>query len=177
MDEFVPLGGSVYCLLLSVLLVARAMDFLSTWIATPNLLLEANPVARKLGWRWGVIVNLVICGAFAVWPLPAIVISTTSILVAARNLQAAWLMRSLGEHEYRSWMAARLGETPWGLYLFCLVVQAVLIASVGACLMYFSDLRLVPFAVGGGIVTYAVAVAFYSMLSVWRLRRQNREGN
>ena len=29
------------------------MDFLSTWVATPNLVLEGNPIAKKLGWRWG----------------------------------------------------------------------------------------------------------------------------
>jgi hypothetical protein len=46
-EEFVPFGGPLYFALLSCLVVARSMDFLSTWIATPNLVLEANPLARK----------------------------------------------------------------------------------------------------------------------------------
>jgi Flp pilus assembly protein TadB len=37
--------------------------------------------------------------------------------------------------------------------------------------MYFSNLLLVPFGIGLGIVAYAVAVAFYTLLAVWRLRR------
>ena len=32
---------------------ARGMDFLSTWVATPNLVLEGNPIAKKLGWKMG----------------------------------------------------------------------------------------------------------------------------
>jgi hypothetical protein len=147
------------------------MDFLSTWIATPNLVLEANPIARKLGWKGGIILNIIICVAFACWPLPAIVIITTSLLVASRNFQSAWLMRSLGEEHYRCWIAEKLSQTDLGLYLFCLFAQTVLIGSVGGCLMAFSSWALVPFAVGMGIITYALAVTFYTLLSVWRIRR------
>jgi hypothetical protein len=37
--------------------------------------------------------------------------------------------------------------------------------------IYFSDLRLAPLAIGLGIVAYALAVAFYTLLGIWRLRR------
>lgn len=171
MEEFVPFGSAVYFLLLGVLLSARGADFLSTWIATPNLVLEANPLSKRLGWRGGLILNIVLCGAFAVWPLPSIVISTTSLLVAARNFQSAWLMRSLGEEPYRSWMVERVRQTPMPLYLFCLLTQSGLVASIGFALMFFSRWYLVPFAVGLGIVTYAMAVAFFTLLSWWRVRR------
>ncbi|MBI3417066.1 MAG: hypothetical protein HY043_17375 [Verrucomicrobia bacterium] len=171
MDEILPFGGPPYYLYFGLLIFARGMDFLSTWIATPNLILEANPLARKLGWKGGLAVNAVLCAAFARWPLPAIVIITTSLLVAARNFQSAWLMRSLGESEYRFWMAARLSETHLGLYLFCLLTQTTLIAGVGAGLVLFSPASLVPVAIGFGIITYAVAVTFYTLLSLWRIRR------
>ena len=95
MDDLVPFGSRTYGEILVLLFVARGMDFLSTWIATPNMVLEGNPMAKKLGWKWGIPLNLALCFGFAFWPLPAIVISTTSVLVAARNFQSAWLMRSL----------------------------------------------------------------------------------
>lgn len=169
--EFVPFGSAAYFLLLGVLLLSRGADFLSTWIATPNLVLEANPLSKRLGWKGGAILNAVLCTAFAVWPLPSIVISTTSLLVAARNFQHAWLMRSLGEEPYRSWVVDRLRETPMPLYLFCLLAQSGLVASIGGALMLFSQWHLVPFAVGLGIVTYALAVTFFTLLSLWRVRR------
>ncbi len=170
--EFVPFGSKPYGALLGLMLFARGMDFLSTWIATPNLLLEANPIAKKLGWRLGIILNLVIATLFARWPLPAIVIITTSVLVAARNLQSAWLMRSLGESHYRAWMAERLGAS-FRLYILCLFGQSALTASVGAGLVFFCQSQLIPFAIGLGIITYACAVTGYTLLSVWRSHRQN----
>jgi hypothetical protein len=148
------------------------MDFLSTWVATPNLLLEGNPIAKKLGWKWGLPVNVVICFLFAFWPVPAIVISTTSLLVAARNFQGAWLMRSMGETAYREWHVERLKETRATLFLFCLFAQTSLFAVIGAGIVYFAwNKDVVILAIGLGVIAYAVAVALYSVLGVWRLRR------
>jgi small-conductance mechanosensitive channel len=171
MDDFVLFGSGIYCVVFALLAFARGMDFLSTWVATPNLVLEGNPLAKKLGWKWGIPVNVVLCFAFAFWPLAAIMISTTSVLVAARNFQHAWLMRSLGEESYRSWHIARIQETRVSLFLYCLLGQTALTGGVGAALIWFSLPQVVPLAIGLGIVSYAIAVAFYTLLSVWRMRR------
>jgi len=148
------------------------MDLLSTRVATPNLELEGNPIAKKLGWKWNIVVSAALCIPFALWPLPAIVIITVSILVAARNFQQAWLMRSMGEEAYRTWHVARIMETRVSLYLFCLLGQTALPAAVGGALIYFSAPPHVPMAIGIGIVAYAAAVAFYTLLSVWRMRNR-----
>jgi hypothetical protein len=171
MEEFVQFGSRSYALMFLLLFVSRGMDFLSTWVATPNMVLEGNPIAKKLGWRWGILLNLALCAGFAFWPLPAIVISTTSVMVAARNFQSAWLMRSLGEQLYRDWHIERVQETSVTLYVFCLFAQTALITGVGVAVISFSEWRLVPLAIGSGIVAYALAVAFYTLLGIWRLRR------
>jgi len=152
------------------------MDFLSTWIATPNLVLEGNPVAKKLGWKWGLVVNVVMIVALAMWPLSAIVVATASVLVAARNFQSAWLMHSMGEESYRNWFVSRIQETRPTLYLLCLAGNTLLIAAVGGAVIFFSriatgELLLIPLGIGMGIVASAVAVAFYTLLALWRLRR------
>jgi len=177
MDDFLSFASRDYFLILLLLLVCRGMDVLSTWVATPNLVLEGNPIAKSLGWRWGLPVNVCVCFLLAFWPLTAIVISTISVLVAARNFQSAWLMRSLGEEAYRDWHIARIQETRITLYLFCLAGNTLLTAGVGAAVIYFSNATwgaetpLVPFAIGLGIIGYAGAVAFYTLLAIWRLRR------
>ena len=162
MEDFVPFASRSYGLMFLLLFVSRGMDFLSTWVATPNMVLEGNPIAKKLGWKWGIPLNVALCFGFAFWPLPAIVISTTSVLVAARNFQSAWLMRSLGEQLYRDWHIERVQETSVTLYLFCLFAQTALAGGVGAAVIYFSEWQLVPLAIGLGIVAYALAVAFYT---------------
>jgi hypothetical protein len=174
MEDGVPMGSPAYLLCLALLIFARSMDFLSTWIATPNLVLEGNPLAKKMGWRVGVLVNVALVFLLSLWPLSAIVVATASILVAARNFQSAWLMRVMGEEFYRDWHVDRIVEAPLGLYLFCLAGNTLLTAGVGGVLMFFGGTRLVPVAIGMGMIAYAVAVAFYSLLSVWRMRRSSR---
>lgn len=171
MEELVKFGSGEYFVFLFILAFGRGMDFLSTWIATPNLVLEANPVARKLGWRGGACLNILVVILCAAWPLPALVIATSSMLVAARNFQSAWLMRSLGEENYRAWMVQCLGQTRLPLHLFCVAMQTGLTGLVGAALMVCSPEALVPFGIGMGVVTYAAAIAFFTLLSVWRIRR------
>src|SRR5579859_2298073 len=179
MDDFVPFGSRTYAVVLSVLLFSRGMDILSTWIATPHMMLEGNPIAKKLGWRWGLPLNVLMCFGFALWPLPAIVISTTSLLVAARNFQSAWLMRSLGEERYRDWHVERIQETNITLYLFCLFAQTGLIAAVGAAVIFFSNWAResvpVMLAIGLGIIAYAAAVTIFTLIGVVRLRRASKQ--
>jgi hypothetical protein len=176
MEDFVTFGSRTYGLVFLLLLMSRGMDFLSTWVATPNMVLEGNPIAKKLGWRWGIPLNLGLCFAFGFWPLPAIVISTTSVLVAARNFQSAWLMRSLGEQLYRDWHVERVQEASITLYLFCLFAQTALTGGVGAAVIYFTNWEHEPIlvAIGLGIVAYALAVAFYTLLGIVRLRRADK---
>jgi hypothetical protein len=172
MEETVPFGSTVYFVMMGLMAFSRGMDMLSTRVATPNLVLEGNPLAKKLGWTWNILISIGFSIGFAFWPLPAIVISTASVLVAARNFQHAWLMRSLGEEAYRHWHVARIQETKVSLYLLCLFGQTALTAVVGGALIFFSDPSyLIPLAIGFGIVSYAIAVAFYTLLSLWRLRR------
>jgi hypothetical protein len=170
MNDFVLFGSRQYALGFLLLLAGRGMDFLSTWIATPNLVLEGNPIAKRLGWRWGIPLNIGICFGLAFWPVSAMAVSTTSFLVAARNFQSAWLMRSMGEEHYRDWHVARIQETRVTLYLFCLAGNTLPIALIGFAIIYFST-TVVPFAIGMGVVAYAGAVAFYTVLATWRLRR------
>jgi len=150
--------------------VARSMDLVSTWIATPRLTLEGNPIARRLGWRWGIPLNGVLALTFACWPLLAISLITTSCLVAARNLQSAWLMRSMGELDYRCWMADRMADSSRSLVWGCFLGEALMTGIVGGTLMGFSEWRLVPFSIGLGMIAYSFAVGLFSSLAIWRSR-------
>ena len=178
MDAPVAFASREYFVYLAILMLSRGADFLSTWVATPHLMLEGNPIAKWLGWRWGAVVNVVLVTTLALWPLSAIVVSTASMLVAARNFQSAWLMRSMGEELYRDWYSQRMSETRITLYLFCLAGNTLLTAAVGTALIAFSTTQdyvlIVPMGIGMGIIAYTVAVVIYTLLSIWRSRRRRR---
>lgn len=161
-----------YGFFLALLLAARGLDFFSTWLGTPHLLLEANPLAKKLGWRWGLLLNAVLCFVFAFWPLPTLIIVTSSLLVASRNFQSAWLMRIMGEDQYRGWMSERLAQTPFALYSACVLAQTFVFGSLGLALTIWGFHLWVPFAIGVGMITYALAVTLYSLRAAWYLRRR-----
>ena len=171
MDDAVPFACRIWFITLGILIFARGMDFLSTWVATPNLKLEGNPIAKKMGWKWGIPFNLAICIVFAFWPIPSLVISTCSVLVAARNFQHAWLMRTMGEENYRDWFVDRLRRTGTGLYLACLFAQAILTSLVGTAVIYFGQYSFHLQAIGTGIIGYALAVLLFTLLALWRMRR------
>jgi hypothetical protein len=70
------------------------------------------------------------------------------------------------------WHMARLQDARVSLYLLCLAGQTLLTAAVGVALIYFSGpAGDVAMGIGIGIVGYAAAVALYTLLSVWRMRR------
>ncbi|MGA2747454.1 MAG: hypothetical protein ABSG59_01660 [Verrucomicrobiota bacterium] len=169
---FLPFANRGYLAMFALLLAGRGMDFLSTWVATPNLALEGNPLAKKMGWKWGGLLNVAICFAFAFWPLTAVIVITTSLLVAARNFHSAWLMRSMGEAAYREWFVERIAQARLSLFFSCLLAETVLGGAIGAALIGFSGEESVPFAIGFGILAYSAIVLFYTSLSLWRLRRR-----
>ncbi len=171
MEDFVSFGSRDYLITLGVLVFARGMDFLSTWFATPTLALEANPLAKRLGWKWGILLNVALCLALAPWPMAALVVVTTSMLVAARNFKSAWLMRALGETDYSLLVGEAMLRAGWRTYLVSLLGEAGLVGLLGAAVALTSTWPSPPLAVGFGMIAYAVAVVFYSVLILWRSRR------
>lgn len=169
-DQFIEVGTRPWWGLAALILGCRSMDLMSTWMATPNLVLEANPIARRLGWRGGLVLNGILALVFACWPLVAISISTTSLMVAARNLQQSWLMRSMGERGYRMWFSHQVAQSPRWIVWLCYLGEAAFTGLIGIALLLFAQYELVPFGIGLGILGYSVAVALFTSLSLWRAR-------
>ncbi len=168
MEDFIAFGSRDHLITLVLLVFARAMDFLSTWFATPNLLLEANPLARRMGWKWGIVFNLLLCFAAAHWPFSGIVIVTTSLLVAARNFKSAWLMRAFGEADYSALIGEAMHRSPRRDYYVSVLGETLLFSFVGGGVILASEWPSLPLAIGLGMIAYALAVLFYSLLSVCR---------
>src|SRR5262245_20033886 len=83
-------------------------------------------------------------------------------------------MRSFGEQAYRQWHSARIQETSPALIVFCLLGQTSLFAAVGAAAVYFCDWNREPViaSIGMGLIAYAIALAFYTLLGLGRRRRE-----
>src|SRR5438046_10429367 len=78
-----------------VILIGRIGDIGSTYLVTPGLRLEANPVARKLRWPFALLTVLVCLVPYWNTPL-AVPIAVMSLVVTAEHLRFGWIARALG---------------------------------------------------------------------------------
>jgi hypothetical protein len=155
-----------------LILLARLGDIGSTWLASPRLELESNSIIRRLHWPFA----LLTLGVFVIpwWDVGAgIVIMVASWLVAASNSSKLWLIRAMGESEYRALLTRMAaGARPLPSVLFSLL-PALFVCMLGATVIYLYPDETTDFGyhVGLGMVGYALVVAIYGPLAFLRYRK------
>ena len=60
LEEWVRPGDVAWWWSLLAVAMGRTADMFSTWIGTPALHNEGNPFARWLGWRKGILLNILV---------------------------------------------------------------------------------------------------------------------
>jgi hypothetical protein len=120
--------------LCGMLLLSRVGDLVTTWLITPRLLLEANPIVRKFRWRLGIL-TLLAC-LLPYWNTAYAWAALVMFLMGcASNARSIWLVRAFGEQAYYSdvlLVAVRKGNFKAALgSLLAFAVFTVLVGSLG----------------------------------------------
>ena len=163
---------SVKITLAILILLSRLGDIGSTYLASPNLELESNSVIRHLRWPFAVLTILVFIIPW--WDVGSgIVIMVASFLVAAANSSKLWLIRAMGESEYRALlvrMAAGAGLLP---SLIFSLMPALFMSILGGTIMYLypSETTDPGYHVGLGVMGYALVVGWYGPMTFLRYRK------
>jgi len=161
--------------LAGAILLGRIGDIASTWLVTPTLRLEANPLARRLRWPFAWLTLLACLIPF--WSLPlGLVAAVVFFLVTAHNLSHAWLARALGEDRVRELQleAARRSGLRAALALTWLASVPLFACAVLVALFGGDPNRSWSFWVATGIGLYAFALGFHKSLYFVRLFRAAR---
>ena len=159
-----------------LVLLARFGDIGSTYLATPTLAMESNPLMRAGGW-WLAGTTVLAC-LIPFWSAPlGLTILVLSLMVTGSNLSKGWLMQALGEIGYQQMIrgAARRSSLPVALGFT--LGSAAVIGAVGMILIYVSggpDTR--AYWAASGVAIYALAMAAYGTLAVVRTFRGVRPG-
>jgi len=163
--------------LVAAVAVARGLDFLSTWVVTPRLELEANPLLRRMRWGPMALLNLPLLALpFAHHGL-AIALVVCSLLVAGGNLSAGALARGMGERAQLESQLRALRRIGLG--------GALLLNTTGAlvvCLASGFMLLLLPVAdspagwAAVGVVLFGATGLLHLNLAIVRLHRRGRHG-
>lgn len=75
-----------FTLNLTLLLAARALDLATTYLVSPDLRKELNPVIRFLGWRWTILLNIALMPLFADSRSATLIVALASLAAAGWNL-------------------------------------------------------------------------------------------
>ena len=158
--------------LCALLLLARIGDVGTTFLVTPTLTLEANPIARKLGWPFALLTLGACLLPYVHMPL-AVSALVTFLLVSASNATRIWMVRTIGEATYAAFLLELARKSSLSSALLPIALSTFFVALAGGTILLFypfgSDWG---FWLGLGVVLYAAAKCFYGTLATLRLFRR-----
>jgi hypothetical protein len=175
MREFLLTHVKFEHLLCALILISRIGDIGSTYLVTPKLKLEANPIVRKLGWWFG-LATVFVC-LVPYWNTAAGVIALIpSLLVCASNTSRIWFVRAYGENEYLELLLRLARKSKVSHAIAGTLVSAGFIALIGMVLLLLcpDPTKDWGYWIGFGFLGYALVIGLYGSLYLVRLFRTAR---
>lgn len=167
-------GDAARNTLVVLIFLARLGDIGSTYLATPNLKLESNPIAKLGGWRFAILTVLACLIPF-VSPPVGMTVLVLSLMVTGSNLSRGWIMRALGEDEYQAVLASAASRSSLPVALAFVMGSAASIGFAGLILLYLSGgPETWIYWASYGVALYALAMAVYGGIGQVRLFRSVR---
>lgn len=158
-----------------MVLVARLGDIGSTYLASPNLELEGNPVVRRL--RWPFALASLLLALVPYWSVGlGLVVLVPSLLVTAANSAKLWVMRSCGEEAYHRFLVTLAGRARPLPALLSLLAPPLFVGLLGVTLLVFypTPQHGYGYYFGNGVLVYAFALGVFGPSSFLRLRKAAR---
>ncbi|MCZ6472249.1 MAG: hypothetical protein O7A08_14695 [SAR324 cluster bacterium] len=161
--------------LIAAMALARGLDFLSTWLVTPRLELEANPLMRRTGYVRMALLNLPLLGLPLLHHGLSITFIVTSLLAAGGNLAGGALARGMGEKRQSEAQARAIREMGVGRALAMNTAGGLVIALAGALLMVLGrPVESHSWWGGLGVVMFGVVGLVHFNLAILRLGHRAR---
>ena len=161
-----------------ITIIGRMLDILSTRYVTKELKLETNKLARKIGWRGMILMQIpiVILGSldfyfsfFILW---------WSIFLFANNIEGSWYIKEAGEEEYQKEIKSRLEKSKKWKIVFSELSSVLKFTLVGIFiiifLFVFKDL-LAIFLIALALIIQGVFGTISSILYLLNLKQDKSE--
>ena len=158
-----------------LILVSRLGDIISTYLVTPTLKLEANPIVRKLGWRFAFL-TVFICLIPYYHTGLAVMVLVPSLLVTSSNISKYWAVKTIGEDEYSKRLLISAGKSRLSHALFSVLASSFFVILAGFVLLFLCpDHSNWGYWFANGIILYGFIAALYGSLSFYRLFKKARK--
>ena len=157
--------------LCALLLFARLGDIVTTYLVTPRLVLEANPIVRRLGWPFA-IATLGVCVVPYVSTNIAVGLLMGSLLVSAGNAGRIWFARAMGEQAQMDLMLTAARRSSLSHALASVWASALFLGVAGGVVaLFYPTPRAWGFWLAAGVAAYGVVIAVHGTLFMVRLFR------
>lgn len=156
-----------------LLLLARLGDVGSTYLVSPTLKLEANPIVRRLRWPFAIV--SIVAAAIPYYSVPVgVTFLVLSLLVCASNCSRLWFVRTIGESAYHRLVIDTARRAPLALgIVFCLASPVCMAAIGGVTFLFYPSLQKHWAAwIAYGFVLYALVMAVFGTSTFLRYRRE-----
>jgi hypothetical protein len=174
MREF--LFDNIQHVLCVLILGARLADIISTYLATPSLKLESNPVVKRLGWSFA-LTSVAVC-IIPYWHVGAgMVVLVVSLSASADNIAKLWFIHALGESAYHDMIQRALDRGSPRELLLTMYAKTICILVLGSllCVLTYSFPEPpLSFWFGVGILSYAFVGLWMGMHRFRELRKRRR---
>ncbi|TFG11998.1 MAG: hypothetical protein EU535_06655 [Promethearchaeota archaeon] len=169
---------SQYIINAIIVIVGRSLDILSTRYVTKELKLETNKLARKLGWKGILLIQipLIIVGCLEFYF--AFFIFFWSLFLFANNIEGSWYVKEIGEDKYQEELKICLTKSkPWKIIfgeissIFTFTFSGILILLF---LFVFNDLIAVLF-ICLALICQGALSTFRSIQYLFYLKKQKTE--
>ena len=159
--------------LAALILVARLGDIGTTYLVTPSLKLEANPLIRRFRWPYA-IATLLLCFTPYLSAPGAVIILVASLLVSTSNSLRIWLIRTVGEEEYHRYVVYNAGRAKPRRSLAFLLLPGFFMSMLATTIILFypDPAHDWGFWIAMGVFTYALVLLLYLPASFVRFRRE-----
>ena len=162
-------------LLVAAVAASRALDFLSTWIVTPRLALEANALMRRSGWARMALLNLPLPALPLLHHGAAIALVVLSLLAAGTNLSAGVLARGMSEAGQLERQRQALRRLGLGGALLMNSVGSLLVCLGGAVIVFLAPAVESPAGWAGlGVVLFGASGLVHLNWAIVRLHGRRR---
>lgn len=163
-----------------IVIVGRSLDILSTRYVTKELKLETNKLAKRLGWKGMILMQIpiVILGALDFYF--AFFIFFWSLFLFANNIEGSWYVREVGEDAYYEELKQRVKNAKTCKIVFGELSYIMTFTLAGFLILIFlfifKDLFAV-FLIALALICQGLLGSIRSILYLIRLKRSNKQEN
>jgi len=170
--------SSLRHVLCGLILLGRLGDIISTRLVTPRLELEANPLMRRLGWRFGVLTLLLCLVPYVINPLFAVILVPPFLMVSGSNIGKIWVVRALGEKAVLQQSIEAARNSTFGKAATCAVLSGGFFILTGLVLVYLVRWETpqtlsgsIAECFGYGIAAFGLAICLHGTIHLRRIFR------